>query len=202
MQELDQSPLSKMVAGQRGTVAEVGDEDAEMLRYFAELYGVPPGEQKQRIATLLTNLHRARVQAHLGRDVTAVEADPQPRVGLGAGRHVVALGRIQPLDVLADLLVEAAFRLVAEHLALDHLGHDVGDLEHVSALVVGLAKLCGVTPLWVLIEPDNVASRRVVERAGLELVDIIDTEPEAVALGLGPKVCRYATLRDAAPAAA
>lgn len=35
--ELEQSPLSQLTAGQRGTVAEVGDEDAEMLRYFAEL---------------------------------------------------------------------------------------------------------------------------------------------------------------------
>jgi hypothetical protein len=44
----------------------------------------------------------------------------------------------------------------------------------------------------VLIEPDNIASRRTVERAGLDLVDIVDTLPEGTALGLGPRVCRYA----------
>ena len=37
MAEVEQSPLSRMVAGESGMVAEVGDEDAEMLRYFAEL---------------------------------------------------------------------------------------------------------------------------------------------------------------------
>lgn len=35
--EIPQAPLSEMIAGQQGTIAEVGDEDAEMLRYFAEL---------------------------------------------------------------------------------------------------------------------------------------------------------------------
>lgn len=37
MVETEQSLLSEMVPGQRGEVAEVGDEDAAMLRYFAEL---------------------------------------------------------------------------------------------------------------------------------------------------------------------
>lgn len=35
--EIERSPLSEMVAGAKGTVAEVGDEDAEMLRYFGKL---------------------------------------------------------------------------------------------------------------------------------------------------------------------
>jgi DtxR family transcriptional regulator, Mn-dependent transcriptional regulator len=35
--ELERVPLSAMAAGQRATVAEVGDEDASMLRYFADL---------------------------------------------------------------------------------------------------------------------------------------------------------------------
>lgn len=37
VEERDHSPLSALVAGQRGRVAEVGDEDAAMLRYFADL---------------------------------------------------------------------------------------------------------------------------------------------------------------------
>lgn len=86
--------------------------------------------------------------------------------------------------------------------ALDGPHRGYGYATRAVRLIIGLARANGVTPLWVLIEPDNVASRRVVERAGLELVDVIDTEPEAVALGLGPKVCRYATLPDLAPPAA
>jgi DtxR family transcriptional regulator, Mn-dependent transcriptional regulator len=37
MQEAESEALTALVAGQRATVAEVGDEDAAMLRYFAEL---------------------------------------------------------------------------------------------------------------------------------------------------------------------
>ncbi|MCX5661260.1 MAG: GNAT family N-acetyltransferase [Planctomycetota bacterium] len=58
-------------------------------------------------------------------------------------------------------------------------------------LIVGLARNWGVLPLWVVIEPDNIASRRTVERAGFRLVEEIDTPPEALALGTGPRVCRY-----------
>lgn len=37
MTELEQLPLAELTAGQRGVIAEVGDEDAEMLRYFGQL---------------------------------------------------------------------------------------------------------------------------------------------------------------------
>jgi DtxR family transcriptional regulator, Mn-dependent transcriptional regulator len=37
VEEREHSPLAELVAGQRGRVAEVGDEDSEMLRYFADL---------------------------------------------------------------------------------------------------------------------------------------------------------------------
>jgi len=83
--------------------------------------------------------------------------------------------------------------------AVGHAGYAV-DEEHrrngyavrAVRLITGLAHRCGIAPLWVLIEPENIASRMVVERAGFALVDEVDTRPEAVALGLGPRVCRYA----------
>lgn len=86
--------------------------------------------------------------------------------------------------------------------AMGHAGYAV-DEEHrrngyasrAIRLVTGLARLRGVAPLWVLIEPDNVASRRAVERAGFDLVDTVETLPEGIGLGLGPQVCRYAALR-------
>lgn len=86
--------------------------------------------------------------------------------------------------------------------ALGHSGYEVDDAHRRNGyatrairLVVGLAGVCGVTPLWVLIEPDNVASRKSVERAGLELVDVVETLPQGTALGLGHLVCRYTTAR-------
>jgi len=41
-------------------------------------------------------------------------------------------------------------------------------------------------------DPAPAPSRRTAERAGLRLVDVVPTAPEALALGLGPDVCRYA----------
>ena len=58
-------------------------------------------------------------------------------------------------------------------------------------LMVGLAHIGGVMSLWVLIEPENIASRRAVERVGLVLLDVVDASTAAVALGVGSKVCRY-----------
>jgi predicted acetyltransferase len=92
-------------------------------------------------------------------------------------------------------------RITDDPLILRALGHsgDAVDEAHrrngyatrAIRLVVGLAGVCAVTPLWVLIEPDNVASRKSVERVGFDLVDIVETLPEGTALGLGPLVCRY-----------
>ena len=59
-------------------------------------------------------------------------------------------------------------------------------------LIVSLARHYGIAPLWVLTEPDNIPSCRAVERAGFKLIDQIATKPEALRLGHGPQVCRYA----------
>lgn len=82
--------------------------------------------------------------------------------------------------------------------ALGHSGYAV-DEEHrrngyatrAIRLIVGVGRVFGAMPLRVLIEPDNVASRKAVERAGFDLVDVVETRPEGTALGLGPRVCRY-----------
>lgn len=82
--------------------------------------------------------------------------------------------------------------------ALGHSGYAVDEAHRRNGyatrairLVASLAVVCGVTPLWVLIEPDNVASRKSVERVGFDLVETVETLPEGTALGLGPLVCRY-----------
>ena len=65
-------------------------------------------------------------------------------------------------------------------------------------LLSALAGQLGMAEIWVLIEPDNIPSRRTVERAGFRLVDEVDTMPPALALGLGARVCRYAMSTQAA----
>lgn len=58
-------------------------------------------------------------------------------------------------------------------------------------LIISLARQYGIAPLWVFIEPENIASRRAAERAGFQLLDLINTPPEAVNLGIGSQVYRY-----------
>lgn len=83
--------------------------------------------------------------------------------------------------------------------ALGHCGFEIdepcrghGYAGHALRLVLRLAHHYCITPFWVLIEPGNTASRRTAERAGLRCVDMVSTAEEALALGLGPQVCRYA----------
>jgi tagatose 1,6-diphosphate aldolase len=82
--------------------------------------------------------------------------------------------------------------------AVGHCGYAVDELYRRNGYatrairrIVEMARRFDVMPLWILIEPENIASRRTVERAGFQLVDIIDAKPEAIVLGIGPKVCRY-----------
>jgi len=83
--------------------------------------------------------------------------------------------------------------------AIGHSGYEVdqahrqrGYATRALRLIRELACQHGVSPLWILIEPDNLPSRKAVERVGFELVDIVSASPPAVALGLGPELCRYA----------
>jgi hypothetical protein len=58
-------------------------------------------------------------------------------------------------------------------------------------LIRGLARHYDIAPLWVLMAPDNLASRRAAERVGFTLHDIASASVEALALGLDAEVCRY-----------
>jgi len=82
--------------------------------------------------------------------------------------------------------------------SLGHSGYAVdephrwkGYASRAIRLIIGLARFWNVLPLWVLIEPENLASRRAAERAGMVLVDVVDSTADALALGVGSKVCRY-----------
>lgn len=98
------------------------------------------------------------------------------------------VGRIH-LRVTDD---EAIVRAVGHTgYAVDEAHRRQGYATRAIRLIAGIASAHGVSPLWVFIEPENVASRRAVERAGFELAATEATRPEARALGLGPTVCHY-----------
>jgi predicted acetyltransferase len=81
---------------------------------------------------------------------------------------------------------------------LGHMGYAVDEAHRRQGyavrairLLIGLAARLGQSTLWVLIEPENIASCRAIERAGFHLVDEVDTNESALALGLGPRLRRY-----------
>jgi predicted acetyltransferase len=83
--------------------------------------------------------------------------------------------------------------------AVGHAGYEVaeahrrqGHATRAVRLICGLARHYKIAPLWVLIAPENIASRLTVERVGFRLVDIVDASPEAIGLGTEPRLCRYA----------
>lgn len=92
-------------------------------------------------------------------------------------------------------------RLTGDPLIVDAMGHSgyavdeahrrQGYAARALRLIRGIARHYGVAPLWVLIAPDNVASRRTAERAGFRLAGVVPAAPEALALGLEPELCRY-----------
>lgn len=82
--------------------------------------------------------------------------------------------------------------------AVGHSGYEVdephrrrGYASRALRLIRGVARHYGVAPLWVFIAPENAASCRTAERAGLRLVDTVAAEPEAERLGHGTRLCRY-----------
>jgi RimJ/RimL family protein N-acetyltransferase len=85
--------------------------------------------------------------------------------------------------------------------ALGHLGYEVDEAHRRQGyavralrLLLGVAQHFEIAPLWVLIEPDNAASCRVVERCEFELVEELPTAPVGIAQGLGPRVRHYRRL--------
>lgn len=72
----------------------------------------------------------------------------------------------------------------------EHRGH------HYAArsvrLLLPLARKAGLDPLWITCDPENLASRRTLELAGAELVEIVDVPLDCIIHRRGhPRKCRY-----------
>jgi len=61
------------------------------------------------------------------------------------------------------------------------------------ALILPLARRYGIDPVWITCDPDNIASRRSLEIAGAEFVEIVDVPPTCGIRKFGGKLhkCRY-----------
>ena len=60
-------------------------------------------------------------------------------------------------------------------------------------LLLPLARNLGIDPLWITCDPENMASRRSLEIAGAELMEIVDVPEDCGIRKYGGKVrkCRY-----------
>ncbi len=59
-------------------------------------------------------------------------------------------------------------------------------------LLVPLARRVGLDPVWITCDPDNIASRRTLEIAGAEFVEIVDVPEDCCIYQSGhSRKCRY-----------
>jgi tagatose 1,6-diphosphate aldolase len=64
-------------------------------------------------------------------------------------------------------------------------------------LLLPLAFKAGLNPLWITCDPDNLASRRTLQLAGAELVEIVDVPADCIIHRNGhPLKCRYRIMLD------
>lgn len=62
-------------------------------------------------------------------------------------------------------------------------------------LLVPMTHRLGLNPLWITCDPENLASRRTLELAGAEFVEVVDVPRDCVIYQSGhPKKCRYRIL--------
>jgi predicted acetyltransferase len=80
-----------------------------------------------------------------------------------------------------------------------HIGYDV-EPEHRGhryaarsvRLLIPLARRLGLDPLWITCDPENTASRRTLEIAGAEFVEIVEVPADCAINKSGhPRKCRY-----------
>lgn len=59
-------------------------------------------------------------------------------------------------------------------------------------LLIPLARRLGLDPLWITCEPNNIASRRTLEIAGAQFVEIVEVPEDCIIYRTGhPQNCRY-----------
>jgi predicted acetyltransferase len=59
-------------------------------------------------------------------------------------------------------------------------------------LLLPFAHRLGINPLWITCDPENLASRRTLELAGAEFVEIVDVPTDCIIHRRGhPRKCRY-----------
>lgn len=67
-------------------------------------------------------------------------------------------------------------------------------------LLLPIAAKWGIDPLWITCDPENIASRKTLERIGAEFVEIVDVPEDCIIfMGGHPRKCRYRLAVSASP---
>jgi len=153
----------------------------------------PPGDPPATLRDEVVELRLLRVlgPAHAAArppELRFLAAAPEYRYAIHRLADGVRVGRIH-LRVTADPAIVEILGHAGYAVDPEHRGR--GYASRALTMLRRIARQAGVAPLRVFIAPDNVASRRTAERAGLELVDEVEAAPEALALGLERRLCRY-----------
>lgn len=81
----------------------------------------------------------------------------------------------------------------------EHRGHHYA--ARAVRLVLPFAHKAGLNPLWITCDPENLASRRTLELAGAEFVEIVDVPEDCIIHRNGhPRKCRYRLSSGSSPA--
>lgn len=126
--------------------------------------------------------------SHRSSDTAFLAAAPEYRFAIHRAADGLRVGRIHVRTTedptITSVLGHMGYAVDEEHRRLGYASRAI-------RLLADITWRAGQQVLWVLIESENVPSRRAVERAGFVFVDEVDTSPMALALGLGPRMCRY-----------
>lgn len=98
------------------------------------------------------------------------------------GNIRLSIGSTKHLEMFAGHI---GYGVLPEHRGYRYASRSV-------LLLVPLAMDLGINPVWITCDPENTASRRTLELAGAEFVEIVDVPEDCIIHQKGhPRKCRY-----------
>lgn len=148
---------------------------------------IDPGELREGdlILTLdrfeIHPVHHLQTYQFLMMDAETGETTGNIRLSIGSTRHIEMFAGHIGYGVLPE-----------------HRGHRYAT--RAVRMLIPLASALGIDPLWITCDPENLASRRTLEHAEAEFVEIVDVPPDCIIFRKGhPHKCRYRLVTATTP---
>jgi predicted acetyltransferase len=140
---------------------------------------VPPGEPSDTEFKLQLN----RFELHPAHHVPTYQFD---MVHLSTNK---VLGNIR-LSIGSTPHIEHYAGHIGYGVLPQHRGHHYA--ARAVRLLIPLAQQLSLNPLWITCDPENISSRRTLELAGAQLIEIIDVPSDCIIYQRGHlRKCRY-----------